>query len=72
MKKYLAILALTTLSTHAQQPTTLQERLLIQQTIILQEQNDHLQYIEDQIRRAVLLQNLQDQRARKELPLMPQ
>lgn len=71
MKRHLLILT-TVVSVYAQQEPTLQERLLIQQTIILQEQNDHLQYIEDQIRRAILLQNLQDQRAHKELPLMPQ
>jgi hypothetical protein len=75
MKRYLtlATFVLTTLTAHTQQPElTLQERILIQQTAILAEQADDLDYIARQIRRATLLQNLQDRRACKELPLMPE
>ena len=72
MKKYLLILAsaATQLHAHAQDlnTLTLQERLQIEQIAILQEQNDHLQYITDQIRRAELRANLEaQQRARNPL-----
>jgi hypothetical protein len=70
--KHTILILLTTATLHAQQPPlTIQERLLIQQNAILAEQNDHLQYVEDQIRRAELQRHLQERIATKEYPLMP-